>query len=126
MHMEYIIKLEEEVWSESMDKRKYVTHQGWVLLEDKKIIGVCIYKKIEYNIFYLSTIIVEKIHAGKGYGRMLLDLLVDMADKERIILMLKAYKGLDYLIKLYESYNFEYQIGSESKSGSPIMIRYVS
>lgn len=124
IHIPDVIKLEEDAWLQSMNKVKYNSHQGWILKKNNKIIGVCIYKKLDLNSIYLSTFIISEKYTGFGYGKILLNLLIEFADREKFNIILKAYRGTAYLIKLYKAYGFELQIGSESKNGSPIMIRY--
>lgn len=101
----------------------YDQSNGWVLLDHNKVVGFCLYEVISPTSWYFSNLAIAPEYKRKGYGTQLLERLINVADEKSIVLTTRAYKGYDHLIRLYSKYGFELQLNSESRLGSPLMIR---
>ena len=124
IHAIEVKKIDDEAFPELIDMNTDFSKQkGWVLSDDEKVVGFCLYEEIEDG-WYFSDFVVTNAYSGKGYGGKMLDELISAADKAGIKMITRAYKGHEYLVKLYTKYGFESQPNSENRLGSPLMIRH--
>jgi pimeloyl-ACP methyl ester carboxylesterase/GNAT superfamily N-acetyltransferase len=108
----------------------YSKYCGWVLIDGDKVRGFCLYDKNEPygikefgNAWNFADFAVAKEYSGRGYGRKMLQKLIDTADDANVVLTARAYKGQKYLIKLYSEFGFNLIPKSENNIGSPKMVR---
>ena len=59
------------------------------LISDDKVIGVAWLKMVNARLYFLSYIEVFNPYRHKGYGRKLLNLILEDAEKERVHIELK-------------------------------------
>lgn len=79
----------------------------YVIEKDKKIIGYFILWDMGEE-FHLANIAVKKEERGKGYGRMMLDKILEMAKKEnKKRIRLEVRVSNERAIKIYEKFGFK-------------------
>ena len=78
-----------------------------VMLLDNEVIGYYSFQKI-YNEGYINNLAIKKAHQGKGFGKKLMEDLIDRAQKFEVdALTLEVEVDNDRAIHLYEKYGFK-------------------
>jgi len=78
-----------------------------VILLDNEVIGYYSFQKI-YNEGYINNLAIKKAHQGKGFGKKLMEDLIDRAQKFEVdALTLEVEVDNDRAIHLYEKYGFK-------------------
>ncbi len=73
---------------------------------DEETNQVIAYGHIDYEEKYWLGICIWKSYCGKGYGKQIMNELIEYADKNKIILSLSVDKTNINAIQLYKRYNF--------------------
>jgi len=81
----------------------------WLIEQDKKIIGTIGIKNIDYPIGELKRFYILPEHQGKGYGKILLNTLIDFAQANKYKkIRLDTTSKSSVAISLFEKYKFKY------------------
>lgn len=112
--LEVIVQLEEQLFSSAWSKDDYVYEidqnpYGYycVLEENQHIIGY-IGLWIIFEQIQITTIGVDKEYQGKGYADMLMQYVMDVAQKKQCQTMsLEVRVSNQVAVKLYQKYGFE-------------------
>lgn len=101
-------------WSESRLRQyadKLACNAHWITLADdvtSQKMGCCAYYLNEDNQFaYISIIAIAKAFRGRGYGKQLIQRLVESASGRYHCILLEVSKSNDRALGLYRRYGFE-------------------
>ena len=99
----YPNKYEKYLKKHSFKELKY-----YVLVENKKVIGMIGLYAYDKKSYWLGWFCVEKKYRGKGFGKKLLDFAIDKSKKRRVLyLYTENSKEFETARKLYAKYGFE-------------------
>ena len=108
-----ILKIEKEVFPDPWSFYSFIFELNYpsnyfvVLETEDKIIGYMIAGEYEES-YHLKNIAIKKEHQGKGYGKFLLNHLIEKAKKEnKKFIFLEVRVSNERAIKFYEKFGFK-------------------
>ena len=105
----FVSHIEQQVtphpWRESEFLDSYAKHRCLVMDVDNSIIGYAIYQIVVGEAEILN-IAIDPARQGKGYGRKLLEYMVDLVSKQAERFFLEVRVSNNSAIQLYESIGF--------------------
>jgi ribosomal-protein-alanine N-acetyltransferase len=110
-HINDIVKIEEIVFSEPWSRKDYLYclnngYSGWILKSNFEIIGYSLIKLMDDRL-HIARFAVDIFQQKKGYGKILLDHTITMAQKNGFkCISLEVRESNTPAVKLYKSKGF--------------------
>jgi [ribosomal protein S18]-alanine N-acetyltransferase len=92
-------------WSESLYADSIHSHHCWVLEDDRQLLGLLIFSRV-LDEMELLNIVVDPKAQGQGYGRQLLNFLVEQGRQSASRIFLEVRESNAPAIGLYQRVGF--------------------
>lgn len=93
-------------WNQTLYADSINSHQCWVLEQDRQLVGILIFSTV-LDEMELLNIVVDPQFQGRGYGRQLLDYLVDQGRPGASKIFLEVRESNAPAIGLYQRFGFK-------------------
>jgi ribosomal-protein-alanine N-acetyltransferase len=93
-------------WNQTLYADSINSHQCWVLEQDQKLVGLLIFSTV-LDEMELLNIVVDPQSQGRGYGRQLLDFLVEQGRPGASRIFLEVRESNAPSIGLYQRFGFK-------------------